>query len=104
MTFAIGLLLLAAALAGANAPFFSRRILLLVRPQGHDRGADKPGGWRVLELVLLYFAVLGLARLLEANAGEVYRQGWEFYAITAALFLVLAYPGFVYRYLRKRRK
>ena len=29
-------------------------------------------------------------------------QGWEFYAITATLFLTLAFPGFVYRYLYKR--
>ena len=27
---------------------------------------------------------------------------WEFYAITLSLYLVLAYPGFVYRYLFKR--
>jgi hypothetical protein len=103
MNAATGLLLLAAAIAGANAPFLSRRILLLARPAGYEAGQDKPGGWRVLEMALLYFATLGLARLMEAHAGEIYHQNWEFYAITAGLFVVLGYPGFVYRYLRKGR-
>jgi NADH:ubiquinone oxidoreductase subunit 2 (subunit N) len=30
-------------------------------------------------------------------------QGWEFYATTASLFLTFAFPGFVYRYLARRR-
>ncbi|MEY4294772.1 MAG: hypothetical protein RLY82_460, partial [Pseudomonadota bacterium] len=30
--------------------------------------------------------------------------GWEFYAITGALFITLAFPGFVYRYLLKHRE
>ena len=101
MNAATGLLLLTAAIAAANAPFLSRRILLLARPPGFDAGGDKRGGWRVLETVLLYFATLGLSRLLEAHAGEIYSQNWEFYAVTASLFVVLGYPGFVYRYLRK---
>ena len=104
MNAATGLLLLAAAIAAANAPFLSRRILLVMKPHGHGAGADKAGGWRVLEILLLYFAVLGLARLLEARFGEIYHQNWEFYAITVSLFLVLGYPGFVYRYLRKKRR
>jgi hypothetical protein len=103
MNLATGLLLLVIALGAANAPFLSRRILLVARPAGHDRGNDKAAWWRVLEIILLYFLVLGVARLLEANAGEIYRQNWEFYAITASLFLVFGYPGFVYRYLSKHR-
>ena len=42
------------------------------------------------------------AHLLEAGIGNVFTQGWEFYAITGCLFLVLAYPGYVMRYLRKQ--
>ena len=101
MNFATGVLLLAAVIAAANAPFLRRRILLLAKPPGCGAGGDKGGGWRVLEMSLLYFATLVLARLLEGHAGEIYSQGWEFYAITVSLFVVLAYPGFVYRYLRK---
>jgi hypothetical protein len=39
---------------------------------------------------------------LEQYSGQIYPQGWEFYATTASLFLTLAFPGFVYRYLFKR--
>jgi hypothetical protein len=81
------------ALVAANLPFISQRIFFIRRP------THKRMGWRVLELAVLYL-ILGLfARWLESRVGEVYPQGWEFYAVTLSLFLVLAYPGFVYRYL-----
>lgn len=103
MNVATGLLLFAAAVLAANAPFLSRRILLVRPPAGFGGGADKNGWWRVLELPLLYFAVLGLARVLEAKAGEIYAQNWEFYAITVCLFVLLGFPGFVYRYLTLKK-
>ncbi|MGL6204319.1 MAG: DUF2818 family protein, partial [Giesbergeria sp.] len=56
-----------------------------------------------IELLVFYFAVGGLALVLEGRVGQVAPQGWEFYAVTAALFLTLAFPGFVYRYLLRRR-
>jgi hypothetical protein len=40
---------------------------------------------------------------LENRAGQIAPQKWEFYAITVALFFTLAFPGFVYRYLLKRK-
>jgi hypothetical protein len=40
--------------------------------------------------------------MLESNAGNVFNQGWQFYAVTVCLFLVLAFPGFTFRYLRRR--
>ena len=58
---------------------------------------------RLAELVLLYFLVGLLALALERRLGQIYPQGWEFYAITATLFVTLAFPGFVWRYLTKRR-
>ncbi len=54
-------------------------------------------------MAVLYFVVGGLALLLERRAGQIAPQGWEFYAITATLFVTLAFPGFVYRYLLRRR-
>ena len=45
---------------------------------------------------------IGLALLLERRAGQIAPQGWEFYAVTGTLFLTLAFPGFVYRYLLRR--
>ncbi|MFZ6639707.1 DUF2818 family protein [Undibacterium sp. TC4M20W] len=56
---------------------------------------------RLLELIILYFCVGGIAAVLESSAGNRFPQGWEFYAINACLFLVLAFPGFVYRYLKR---
>jgi hypothetical protein len=44
--------------------------------------------------------LLGVA--LERHAGQVAPQGWEFYAVTAALFITFAFPGFVWRYLVRR--
>ena len=60
-------------------------------------------GLRLLELVVFYFLVGGIALFLEKRVGQIAPQNWEFYAITGALFLTFAFPGFVYRYLLKRR-
>lgn len=86
------------AVAAANLPFVSERLFALLPA----RRAVKPGWLRLLEMVVLYFLLLGVAWLLEARIGNVFPQGWEFYAITACLFLVFAFPGFVWRYLRRR--
>lgn len=59
---------------------------------------------RLIELFVLYLVVGVLAFALELNLGNRFEQTWEFYAITGSLFLVLGYPGFVFRYLMKRSK
>jgi hypothetical protein len=87
-----------AALVGANLPFFVNQRLLGVLPLKAPKGL----ALRLLELVLCYLIVGGMALLLEQRAGRIAPQNWEFYAITGALFLTLAFPGFVYRYLYKR--
>jgi hypothetical protein len=89
--------ILLAAIA-ANLPFLNERLLAVI-PFGM---AVKSLWLRLLELAVLYGLVGGVAYMLEARIGNVFAQGWEFYAITGCLFLVLAYPGFVFRYLRKR--
>jgi hypothetical protein len=53
---------------------------------------------------VLYFVVGFIARLLESRIGSVAVQTWEFHAVTGCLFLVLAFPGFVMRYLHKPRR
>ena len=92
-------LVIAVALAAANLPFASERVFG-VFPRA---GRTKPFALRLLELLVLYFLVGAVAWLLESRIGNVFAQRWEFYAITGCLFLVLAFPGFVLRYLRKRR-
>ncbi|MDP1999481.1 MAG: DUF2818 family protein [Rhodoferax sp.] len=83
---------------GANFPFASTRLLGVFKPS-----QPKTLGTRLIELVFLYGLVGGLGLLLENQVGQIAPQGWEFYAITATLFLTFAFPGFVYRYLFKHR-
>ena len=96
-SFQIGVLLVLALLA-ANLPFVTQRLLVL-----GPRRTAKSLGWRLLELLLLYLLVGGLGLWMENHAGQVAPQGWEFYAVTGTMFLTLAFPGFVYRYLMQRR-
>ena len=87
------------ALFGANLPFLSER-LLAVGPLSRPKSL----GLRLLELIVFYFLVGGLGLALEQRVGQIARQGWEFYAVTGALFITLAFPGFVWRYLLKHRR
>lgn len=96
-SFSIWLVLLAA-VAGANLPFINQRWLGVI-----PRRAAKTLGVHLIELLLCYLLVGALGLSLERSAGQIAPQGWEFYATTGALFLTLAFPGFVYRYLYKRR-
>lgn len=57
---------------------------------------------RLAETLLAYFILLALAYGLELQVmGQAWKQGWEFYSITLAMFVVLAFPGFIYRVLWK---
>jgi hypothetical protein len=93
------LIILVLAFVAANLPFALERRLFVLP----SRGEGKSLIWRLLELVLMYFVVGGIAWLVEKNLGPAHPQHWEFYAATACLFLVFAYPGFVYRFLWRRR-
>jgi hypothetical protein len=91
-------LVLVLAFCGANLPFLSQRVLGIVPLAG-----GKTLAVRLAELVALYFVVGGIGLLLENRVGQIAPQGWEFYAVTGALFLTFAFPGFVWRYLYKPR-
>lgn len=88
------------AVACANLPFVNERLFGCVP---FER-AQKPLWLRLIELLVLYGLVGAISYLLETRIGNAFGQRWEFYAITGCLFVVLAYPGFVYRYLLKRRQ
>lgn len=96
-------LVIVVAIAAANLPFLNEYVFgfIPLKPDADGTARAKPFWTRLLELVVLYFLVGALARLLEGRIGNVFEQRWEFYAITVPLFLVLAFPGFVLRYLRK---
>jgi len=90
-------LVIVAAVVAANLPFLNQRLLGVV-----PMSRPKSLGTRLAELVFFYFLVGGLGLGLERRLGQIAPQGWEFYAVTGALFLTLAFPGFVWRYLMKR--
>ena len=82
----------------ANLPFLNERCFAFVALRGFPR---KPAWLLLVELVSAYFILGMLAFFLESLAGNRFVQTWEFYAITACLFIVLTFPGFVFRYLKK---
>lgn len=98
VSFATWSLILLAVLA-ANLPFFNQRLFALI-PLGLS--TDKKSFWlRLFEVVISYFLVGAIAYFLESGIGNVFAQGWEFFAITVFLFIVLAFPGFIFQYLRR---
>lgn len=92
-------LVVIAALLLANLPFISNRLFAV-----YALNAPKSLAVRLVELVVGYFVVGALGLFLEQRAGQIAPQGWEFYAITGTLFVTFAFPGFVYRYLFKKRR
>jgi len=93
-------LVLVVALVAANLPFMNERLFgVFSLPSAHKLLAVRLG-----ELVALYFLVGGLGLLFERRVGQIAPQGWEFYAVSGSLFLVLAFPGFTWRYLIKHHR
>ena len=82
----------------ANFPYFSESIFGFFRP----KQVPKSAFIRIVELLVLYFLVLAVAYAIESSIGNAFPQGWQFYAVTVCLYLVLGFPGFVHRYLRRR--
>lgn len=97
VSFSAWFVILLAALA-ANLPFINQKLFGLVP----IKRAVKPFWMRLIELSVLYAVTGVIAYAIESRVGNAFSQGWEFYAITVCLFIVLAFPGFVYRYLRPR--
>ena len=91
-------LVLLVAFCAANLPFVNQRLLVVI-----PLSAPKILAVRLAELVVFYFITGGIGLALENRVGQIAPQGWEFYAITSALFVTFAFPGFVYRYLIAHR-
>ena len=87
------------ALVAANLPFISNRLFVIYRLNIGKNLAARLG-----ELVVWYLVVGAVGLSLEKSGGQIAPQGWEFYAVTGALFLTFAFPGFVYRYLFRKRR
>jgi hypothetical protein len=98
-------LVIALALVLANLPFFNEYVFgfIPLKPAAPGVARVKPMWVRLLELLVLYFVLGVVARLLEGRIGNVFEQAKEFYMLTVPLFVTLAFPGFIVRYLRKRQ-
>lgn len=92
-------LMVGLAVFAANLPFINERCFAVLALQRFSLA--KPFWFRLFEIIALYFVLGALGMALESRAGNRFEQGWEFYAITFVLFVVLAFPGFIYRYLRR---
>lgn len=92
-------LVLVVAVVSANLPFANERLFVV----GPRRVPEKAFGWRLLELAAFALLTWGIGVGLESAMGQRSPQGWEFYAAGICLFITLASPGFVWRYLRRRR-
>ena len=97
---AVWLLILLAVVA-ANLPFINERLLAVISVKRFADGI-KPFWVRVLELLFWYGVIGLLGMLFERMIGNTFAQRWEFYVTALSLFVVLAFPGFVVRYLLKR--
>ena len=86
-------LVIGLAFALANLPFLISA--LGKRPLGL--------AWRLVLLIATYLVVGVIGFAIESNLGKTTGQGWEFYAITFALFVTFAFPSFVYRYLLRHK-
>ena len=64
--------------------------------------SSKSAWVRVLEFVIAYAIWILVGRLLEAQVGQVNKQGWQFYVVTFLLFIVAAFTAFAWRYLWRR--
>ena len=85
-------ILLILAVILANIPF------LMPRWFGVLALKKKHFGHHLIELVAGFLLTALLAYVLERRAGMLHEQGWEFYTVNICLFLVFAFPGFVWRY------
>lgn len=86
------------ALLLANLPFVSKRLFAVLAFKN-----PKSLALRLAELFTGYLLAGGVGRYLERRSGQIAPKGWALFAITGALFVTFAFPGFTYRYLVKHR-
>ncbi len=85
-------ILLVLALIFANAPFVTTKFF------GVFPLKRKHFGHHLVELAAGFILTAILAYILESRAGAVQHQDWEFYATVVCLYLIFAFPCFVWRY------
>ena len=95
-------ILIVVLIVAANLPWISERFLIFIQP----KDKEKKVWMRLVEWLILFFLSGLLARGLETKiTGEIHSQDWEFYAVGFCLFVIFAFPGFIYRHeFRKHLK
>ena len=81
----------------ANFPFLTQRgfgIIALKRKRIMHH---------LVELLIGFFLVGAIAYVLESRSGSVHSQGWAFYVVVVCVYLVFAFPAFVWRYFWQGR-
>jgi hypothetical protein len=92
-------ILIALAVAAANLPFVSERVLAIVPVSSWLK---KPAWALIAELFGLFILIGLVGYAFETALVNPFPRGWEFYVTALCIFLVLGFPGFVYRYLLKK--
>ncbi|WP_020168797.1 MULTISPECIES: DUF2818 family protein [Methylotenera] len=93
------IIILLLAFVAANLPWFSNKLFYVIQLKPNAKNL----AWCLLELVVLYLIVGAIGFYAEhVTFGQVSAQGWEFYTVTFSLFLVFAFPGFIYKVLWKK--
>jgi len=87
-------ILIAAAIVAANLPWLSERLFFVI-----PLSQGKRVWMRLLEWLSMYLLIGMLAIGLENKTiGSNHPQDWEFYTINFFIFMVFAFPGFIYRH------
>jgi hypothetical protein len=82
----------------ANLPWFSNKLFYIIPLKNNIKNL----AWSLFELTILYIMMGGFGFYAEYSIfGQISAQGWEFYTVTFSLFLVFAFPGFIYKILWK---
>lgn len=90
-------ILLLLALIFANAPFITTKFFGIIALK------RKHIGHHLIELLAGFLLTAILAYILESRAGAVHAQDWEFYVTVVCLYLIFAFPCFVWRYFWNER-
>lgn len=90
-------LILVISFIAANLPWVSEKFFFFFST---PTGSEKKVWMRLLEwFVLGVLALIFSIGLEQKTLGDIHSQEWEFYAIFASLFVVFAFPSFIYRHL-----
>lgn len=81
----------------ANLPFLTQKVFgVLVVKKKHF-------GFHLIEIFIGLMSIAVIAWVLESRSGSVHNQSWEFYTVLICLYVVFAFPAFVWRYFWQGR-